>query len=270
MLPAVIGRPATRASALACVAVFTLVACSGNGGLARRSLPSVPAPTSPPTPGGIKVATEAFTGTKGGAHSSSYRLEYPRLEGMADGARQKVINDKLQSFAETRVRTFLEAAGETPTTTKPATDSDHGELTGTVTTTLLDDRAASFRIDVSEYQAGAAHPAEEVNAFTFDLASGKQLAITDLFRTDSGYLDFLSHGAVEQLIAASVYDENTGATGTAPNPTNFQTFNLTATGLDVTFQQYQVAAGAAGAPKVTYAYAQLRPYAAPGGPLAGR
>lgn len=104
-----------------------------------------------------------------------------------------------------------------------------------------------------------AHPNTFYRTFTFDLTTGKELAITDLFLPRSNYLTRLS--AIAQFELAKSLGESADteyiAQGTEPDALNFQTFVIDAGTLVLLFPPYQVAPYAAGPQSVTIPLAQL-------------
>ena len=104
-----------------------------------------------------------------------------------------------------------------------------------------------------------AHPNTFYRTFTFDLATGTELAMSDLFIPRSEYLDRLS--AIAQFELAKSLGEFANieyiAQGTEPSALNFQTFVIDADALVLLFPPYQVAPYAAGPQSVRIPLSQL-------------
>ena len=132
----------------------------------------------------------------------------------------------------------------------------------------------SLRVNSYSYPSGAAHGSDVLTTFTFDLASGRRLALADLFRPGSAYLDALATEARPQLkVTLAGWETDSSmttwlATGTEPAAANYAAWAITPGGLEITFGQYQVAPYAAGMPVVTIPVAHLAGLVDPTGPLA--
>ena len=86
------------------------------------------------------------------------------------------------------------------------------------------------------------------HTISFDMATGKPLALTDLFLPSSSYLTTLSSIARKELpsVIGGLSDTEMIAGGTAPEEKNFQNFFFDNQNLVLLFPPYQVAAYAAG------------------------
>lgn len=104
-----------------------------------------------------------------------------------------------------------------------------------------------------------AHPNTFYRTFTFDLATGAELDIADLFIPRSDYLKRLS--AISQFELAKTLGEFADveyiAQGTVPDALNFQSFVMDGDALVLLFPPYQVAPYAAGPQSVTIPLSQL-------------
>lgn len=112
---------------------------------------------------------------------------------------------------------------------------------------------------------GGAHGMTYFETFTFDLANGVELSLDDLFVPDAAYLEVIAPLAqaalAEQL--GEMADADWIAEGTAPVPENYQNWMLTPGALVFTFEQYQVAAYAAGPQTVTIPLSDVQDILAP-------
>lgn len=196
----------------------------------------------------------------------SYTVRLPQLGGLADAQAQQRFDQDMRAAVAKAIDDFDAAASGTigDPSSPPST------FTGTNDVTLLDSRIAAFRLTFVQYLSGAAHPTTSYLVFNFDLAGGRFLALSDLFRRGAPYLQLLSDGARQQLAGMAGYDAQLARAGTDSKDDNFMDFSLTPTGLEILFPPYQVAAGAAGSITVRFPYSQLRPLLATPGPLDGR
>ena len=125
-------------------------------------------------------------------------------------------------------------------------------------------KARKFMID--NYFDGAAHPGQTSRTFTFDLASGHQVNLDQLFRPGTNYLQVLADYRKTELAGGdNAFD--TTVTGADPLPDNYRALNISVDGLVITFDSYQVAAYAAGPQIVTIPYIELQAIIDPSGPL---
>lgn len=125
----------------------------------------------------------------------------------------------------------------------------------------------SLKFDIQTYYTGAAHPGTVSKTATFDLQQGHDLNLEDLFVPDTDYLGAISQLCIKQLSTRDIGFEGfeLGATAT---PGNYRNWNVTADGLTITFDEYQVAPYAAGPQTVVIPYRELAAIIPPDGPLA--
>jgi hypothetical protein len=131
---------------------------------------------------------------------------------------------------------------------------------------LANDHLQSVVFTVSQLEYGMAHHAYTFFVVNYDAKAGRRLALADLFKPGSDYLQRISAAAVARLRLLNKEDgdsflldpEYVG--NASAKPENYQHWTLTERGLAVTFEPYQVGPFAAGSPNV------LIPR--PGGPLA--
>jgi hypothetical protein len=125
---------------------------------------------------------------------------------------------------------------------------------------LLDqNNMISVKFISTTYYMGEAHPDTRLFTLNYDLASHQRLTLADIFRAKVHFLLFLSDFARQQLtsryIVAKIPDKslarlNSIREGTRPVQENFQQWNLSARGLLISFQPYQVLPRFFGAPSI--------------------
>jgi hypothetical protein len=125
----------------------------------------------------------------------------------------------------------------------------------------------SIKLDIDVYIDGAAHPGHYSRTFTYDLTSGHQVNLDQLFLPGSNFLQVLSDYCKTELASRNIAFDASGA-GADPLMDNYRSWNISANGLVITFDEYQVAAYAAGPQIVTIPYASLAVIIDPQGPLA--
>lgn len=116
-------------------------------------------------------------------------------------------------------------------------------------------------ISISDYTfMGGAHGGTSSHPINYDLKNNRELQLADIFEPNSDYLKIISEYAYSDLKSrvSEMSDDEWLRRGTAPEPDNYQSWNLTRKGLMFTFDQYQVAAYAAGPQTVIVPYGKLQ------------
>jgi hypothetical protein len=120
---------------------------------------------------------------------------------------------------------------------------------------------------------GGVHPNYNYFTITYDLKSGKELKLPELFKPGANYLQTVSAYAIQDLQSRKMpdSDENMGLAqdlfedGAKPLAENYERWNITKKGLMFTFDPYQVGPYAAGSQTVIVPYAKLKEIAKPDG-----
>jgi hypothetical protein len=120
----------------------------------------------------------------------------------------------------------------------------------------------SVRMTVVGMQAGRAHPYHRTHVFNFDLTTGKELTLGDLFKPKSNYLGVISAYSKKEL-EKKLEDKWMIADGTKPVENNFKNWNIEADNIVITFDEYQVAPYVYGAQEVEIPYSELKKLIAP-------
>ena len=122
---------------------------------------------------------------------------------------------------------------------------------------------------------GGAHPNYGYFTITYDLKTGRELKLSELFKPSAKYLEAVSAYAIKDLQGRKMpdSDENMGlaqdifAEGATAKAENYQNWNLTKKGLMITFDPYQVGPYAAGSQTVIVPYERLKEMAKADGAL---
>ena len=125
----------------------------------------------------------------------------------------------------------------------------------------------SLKFNVIGYGDGAAHPYHYSQTLTFDLEQGKEIKLEQLFLPGSKYLEALADYCKVELTKRDI-DFGSFSSGADPTSENYRNWNITPAGLLITFDEYQVAAYAAGPQTVLIPYADLKTILDPSGLLA--
>lgn len=107
---------------------------------------------------------------------------------------------------------------------------------------------------------GGAHGSTSSTTFNYDLKNNRELKLADVFEPNSNYLKELSDYSIADLKprVGEMTDDEWLSKGAAADAENYRSWNLTKKGLQVTFDQYQVAAYAAGPQTVIVPYSKLQ------------
>lgn len=132
--------------------------------------------------------------------------------------------------------------------------------------TLISQTLISINFGVGT-ETGGAHPNSYSFVLNYDLAQGRVLTLSDLFKSNSGYLRAISDYCIRQL-RNKVSDYDSLRDGAAPTAGNYQSWLITPRGLKITFDAYQVASYAEGPQEVLVPYSVIRSYMSATSPLA--
>ena len=128
--------------------------------------------------------------------------------------------------------------------------SSHYEYTGNFDKVYVGLDVVSFELILSQYTGGA-HNMTLYSGMNFDRGSGKRLLQDDAFKMIGLTVAQVSAGATDQL-KAKLGDGFQFPEGANTNPENFSSFVISAKNVAFIFQEYQVAAYAAGPQQVSF------------------
>ncbi len=208
--------------------------------------------------GGERLITKSFF-EQNKAKMFEISVEYPELSGVAPAV-ASAFNSLSRTRAMEGVASFrkdmMALTAEDLKWTKESGMSNTSEVSYNVT--YADNEVISVSFG-NYYFTGGAHPNSVSFALTFDLKTGRELTLGDLFKPESKYLQVLSSYCVKQLQKelSDMTDDDWIKNGAGPNAENYKSWNLTKKGLIVNFDSYQVAAYAAGPQEVVVPYAEL-------------
>lgn len=123
--------------------------------------------------------------------------------------------------------------------------------------------------------SGGAHPNTNYYTLNFDLKSGKELKLADLFKPGAKYLQTIAAYSLKDLQSRKNAEtgESEGvatddwAEGASAKDENYESWNITKKGLLFTFDPYQVASYANGPQTVIMPYDKLKTIAKPDGAM---
>ena len=206
--------------------------------------------------GAPSVGTARLQGTVAPVNAP-YDIRYPVIGGV-DATVAAAVNGVLYADAHTAVTQFTQGAIDSGS---PSGGDPPSSASQTFSVSLSQPTLLSLGALYSEYLTGAVHGGAALATWTFDLTTGHRITLAELFRPGSGYLNVLSTESRKRLRALfndPSLDDFINP-GTTPSASNFQSWQLTPSGLRITFGQYQVAPYALGMPSIVIPWTSLRP-----------
>ena len=248
---------------------FILIITSACSALAA---PAIATSTAAPTATGAPTATpvslyQQVTLTSvpseedGQSPDSKITAQTPKLTGSADPRVQgfnKEASDLVQSVIADYKKNLAQMPA-TPITASSTFDVKYKSLSSP-------GNIVSIKFDTEGYVAGMAHPFHMSYTLNYDLAKGKDIALSDLFLPGTDYLGALSKYCAAQLSTRDINFQEFSQ-GADPTPDHYKNWNITPDGLMITFDEYQVAAYVAGPQTVTVPYSELKSLIDPNGAL---
>jgi hypothetical protein len=227
----------------------------------------------PGMPGGVVTTKKVKQGGKKLGYSVN--AEYPQVEGA------EKFNQLAEGFVTKEVADFKKDAGPKRGEKDYMPEASEDSLDIRYTIRLLTDNLISVEFPIDYYEHGAAHGSHAFHVINYDVKSGRELSLADLFKPGPGYLGKVSEVAIRQLHrwnrdsadypggGGQPYLDDQGiAEGAAPKAENYKNWTITPRGLVITFDYYQLGAYAAGAPAVVLPYSDLKDVLRADGPLA--
>jgi hypothetical protein len=187
--------------------------------------------------------------------------QIPNLQGSDDERVTKFNNDMAQLTQEEIAKFKDNARMASPIPGSPGSAYDQKYTLLSTPGNLF-----SLKFDIYIYIEGGAHPTTHTRVINYDLEAGLDLTLDQLFLPGSNYLEMIANYCIAQLKTRNI-DFDTFSSGAQPTPDNYSNWNVTPDGLLITFDEYQVAAYAAGPQLVTIPYVELKTIIDPSGPL---
>lgn len=190
------------------------------------------------------------------------KTSYPQIKSPTTQA-ERQFNDTSKQWVLDHISQFKKSISDWDTSKLPAEMKKNGStLTMDYDLATLDPKdLVSVRFTADTYLVGAAHPSFNYSSLNYDLVNNKVLALSDLFKSDSNYLEFIAKIATNRITKklnntangkAEIFKE-----GLAPNPKNYSVWNLAPHGLKFTFNEYQVAAYVFGPQEIIIPFQRL-------------
>ena len=190
-------------------------------------------------------------------------MHFPQLS--ASGAEAAKFNRKIELLSFNALNTIKDASKnfDPPNLATEDTDMDRGKsyMVGATQFSFATNSIISGDLIQNVYYGGA-HGGIWHSTFTYDFKRDRDLKLEEIFAPKSDYLKslaFLCRGALHKSLGMSVGDDTEWLErGSAPTVANYSNWNITPTGLLITFSDYQVASYAQGESKVLIPYSKIK------------
>jgi hypothetical protein len=276
------GLPLAGVILVGLVAVTTAMTVLGTGAMPSIVAPSVVATPSPTTTFATPRAsmpevypTVALPSYTPGTGTETIRLrgaggfwkvqfDYPQL--VADTTPLAyLVNLDIATEVQTRVDTYVAGPASIP---DPSGATNW--LIGNYTVELLTPRVACMVLRWTDNSASKEQPRYGFQALNYDLASGRRIDLGEVFADQPAALNIISVEARTQLRSqlGGDYVADVVEGGTEPLAANFTGWSLTAEGLKITLDLYQVAGYKYGLPVVVIPWSRLAVVVRADGPAA--
>ncbi|MGQ3479706.1 PdaC/SigV domain-containing protein [Paenibacillus sp. TY11] len=189
----------------------------------------------------------------------SYKVKYPQISGnQLNPEAQQAINSVLKKHAE-----GVMAAGKKMMAEGEATTERPYEFGNDFAIAYNKDGILSVIMQDYSYTGGA-HGMTARKGYTFSLADGKLLQLSDVLKANPNYKKFLNADLKKKIDALQAGE----GFGKFKELAADQNFYVTSSGVTIVFDLYDYAPYAYGIPEFTYSFAQLLPQG--GKPFAGQ
>lgn len=231
--------------------------------------PTVPPATAAPTATSVPFyESVTVTGTDFNESQTTtpmYEItgQTPQLQG-SDDPRVAAFNADLQQITQNEVNIFkknMQNVIVIPEVPNSSFDF-HYELLSP-----MGNQIVSLKLSFEGFTSGAAHPYHYTITINYDLEQGKELTLDQLFVPGADYLQPISDYCRTQLATRDIGFQDIFTKGVDPLPDNYKNWNISADGLVITFDEYQVAPYAAGPQTVVVPYSALNQVIQNPGPL---
>lgn len=201
-------------------------------------------------PGSLSFGSVSLT-SSGQSPNYTIQTDVPVLQGVY--SHRDEFNLRLSGWVQQRTEAFKKNLANWT----PVPDMPGSSFTLSYLTFPYNARFASIQLIEDTYLAGAAHPSHQITSLVYDIETAQDVTLEQLFLPDSEYLQVIAEYCKAELSKREIgYDDQQH--GADPTPENYAVWNLSSEGLVITFNEYQVAAYAAGPQKVTVPWGVLK------------
>lgn len=191
-------------------------------------------------------------------------INYPQIKNPTSPSQIK-FNQIAKTTALSQLKDFKESVSENLKYPIPEDLKAEGStLTLTYDLTSLEPaQLVSVRFSNDTSFVGAAHPSHKYSALNYDLTQNKIADLSYLFKNENTGLKQLAQIATKRVTDQLNHSSNGPNVdifneGLTPTNKNYQVWNLTPDGIQVTFNEYQVAAYVYGPQTITIKFDELK------------
>ena len=202
--------------------------------------------------GYISTSTVMITSVK---VEGDNNITYPSITGSGNKEIQDSFNNGAKKIVDDEIKSFNKLAGEFGNEGNKNTANNSLELDYQITGQNSNFISIKF---IGYLYGGGAHGSNINISYNFDLRTGQEIKLADLFRPDSNYLNAISDYTINELKSRNLGDSKQIEEGASPKAENFKTVNISDTGLLFTFEDYQVAPYVVGQQTVIILFEKLK------------
>jgi hypothetical protein len=185
-------------------------------------------------------------------------LVYPQIEG-ADSVPIRKLNEHIERLATNEYLWLLSPSKENLRYYKTGPHSDvFNSVYLDYEVVLATDSFLSIYFEAYSYGIGAAHAVQYSLVVNYDLDSNRLVKLSDIFKPNSQYLNFISEYCIEQLSRGEYGGEYLGKDELAPVARNFASWNLTHKGIRFNFDECKLFGCAMGEQMVEIPFSALK------------
>jgi hypothetical protein len=254
------------------ILLATILACGGT----PTPPPATATPNLPPTQTSLPTQTpvplyqlvtlaSVPRNETGQAPAPAYTLKarIPVLQG-SDDPRVTNFNNEMGLLTQEEIAKFKDNVAQT----RPLPGSSGSSYDQQYKLLSPPGNLVSLKFQIQIYIYESAHPNTHSRTVNYDLEAGADVRLEQLFLPGSDYLVRIANYCIAKLKSRNIGFESFSS-GAQPSPANYGNWNITTDGLLITFDEYQVAAYAAGPQEVVVPYAEIQSDIDLHGPLAG-
>lgn len=196
------------------------------------------------------------------AEKFSVNLTYPQISGVNLDKNAKLFNQKVTMLIQQPLNQFKKMVSPEISKAFPADAQSYFKLNYQLASFMSasqNTKYISIRFNIEAFALGMAHPYHSFLVMNYDLGHNKMLSLSDLFKPNSNYLSVIAHYCIKQLQAKHLSDTSMIVSGAAPRINNYKNWNLTLSGLLISFEEGQVAPRYDGAMQILIPKAVLAP-----------
>lgn len=201
-------------------------------------------------------------------HSMYYSIEttYPQITGKGMSEAENAFNERVNVIINEEMQQFKNSVKlDAPHMQTLPKEVRNNNFKIDYDVDVIPELAiVSIRFTIQGMQAGRAHPYRSHRVLNFDLKNNKELALSDLFKSDSKYLDAMAKFSSTKLKdTVSDKDKWMIDEGAKAAAKNYKNWNIEKGSILITFDEYQVAPYAYGPQEVEIPYSVLQPLLSP-------